>query len=122
MKRIVLALALTACAATPALAQRVSPLTAGKFVQICSRQAGAQICDAYISGIADAGALSKVSAKNEGDAGAIAGFCIPNATTGAEMRAKVVTWLRGHDSVLGAPVGEGVFAALHDAWPCGAAK
>jgi len=122
LKRTLMVAALAVGVASPALAQRVSPLTAGKFLEICSRSAGTQICDAYISGIADAGALSKVSGRNEGDAGAVAGFCIPRGVAGAEMRAKVVVWLRGHQSVLTAPVGEGVFAALHDAYPCGAAK
>jgi len=122
LKRALMVAVLAGCVASPALAQRVSPMMAGKFLQICSSSGGAQICDAYISGIADAGALSKVSGRNEGDAGAVAGFCIPRTVTGTEMRAKVVTWLRGHNSVLSAPVGEGVFAALHDAYPCGGAK
>ncbi|WP_408737050.1 Rap1a/Tai family immunity protein [Acetobacter fallax] len=108
-------------AAADANAQRVSPMKAGNFGRICSRPAGAQVCDAYISGVADAGALGKVNNRNEGDPKASAGFCIPQTESGVAMRGKVVSWLKAHQDVLDKPVGEGVFMALHDSYPCGAA-
>lgn len=116
------AVAATSLFASVADAQRVSPMTAGNFGRICSKPAGGQICDAYITGMADAGALAKVNDRNEGDANAPAGFCIPQAETGVAMRGKVVAWLKGHQDSLSKPVGEGVFMALHDSYPCGGAK
>ncbi|MDG6094469.1 hypothetical protein LOC54_04965 [Acetobacter sp. AN02] len=101
-----------------AMAQRVSPMTGGSFGRICSRPAGAQICDAYISGMADGGALSKINDTTHDDSGAPAGFCIPQTETGTAMRTKVVAWLREHKDAQARPVGEGVFTALHDAYPC----
>ncbi|MBV1836582.1 Rap1a/Tai family immunity protein [Acetobacter estunensis] len=108
--------------AEAAHAQRVSPLTAGSFGRICTRgaAAGNEICDAYISGMADAVALAKINDRNEGDPNAPAGFCVPASETGPSMRSKVIAWLRAHRDVLQKPVGEGVFMALHDAYPCAA--
>ncbi|NHN88893.1 Rap1a/Tai family immunity protein [Acetobacter conturbans] len=110
------------CSSEVAMAQRISPMTAGSFGRICTRPAGAQICDAYISGLADAGALAKINDRNEGDANAPAGFCVPQTETGVSMRGKVISWLKAHKDALQKPVGESVFMALHDAYPCAASK
>lgn len=111
-------------ASSAAQAQRVSPLTGASFGRICTRTgpAGAQTCDAYITGMADAVALAKVNERNQGDANAPTGFCIPQTETGAAMRGKVLSWLKAHEEALKKPVGEGVFMALHEAYPCGGAK
>ncbi|MFT8670692.1 Rap1a/Tai family immunity protein [Acetobacter orientalis] len=103
-------------------AQRISPLQTGNFARICSKPAGASICDAYITGVADAGALAKINDKNEGDAAAPAGFCVPTTETASVMRGKVVAWLKDHSDSLSKPVGESVFRALHDSYPCSAKK
>lgn len=103
-------------------AQRISPMQAGNFARICSRPAGATACDAYITGVADAVALSKINNRNEGDASAPAGFCVPTSENGAAMRAKVMIWLKAHSEALSKPVGESVFKALHDSYPCSGAK
>ncbi|MCH4089837.1 Rap1a/Tai family immunity protein [Acetobacter sp.] len=118
----VLLLASGLFAADAAMAQRVSPMTSGNFGRICTRPAGASVCDAYISGVADAGALAKINDRNEGDPNAPAGFCVPATETSATMRGKVITWLKAHKDVLQKPVGEGVFAALHDSYPCAASS
>lgn len=104
--------------AMPAHANRISPMTAEKFGKICSSKTGGAICDAYISGIADAGALAPLNDKAEGDAGAVSGFCIPDDASTVSMRGLVVSWLRAHRDVWDKPVGKGVFAALHDSYPC----
>lgn len=109
---------LTLAFAAPAHAQRLSPLTAEKFGQICSSPKGTMICDAYITGMADAGALAKLNAKSEGDSAAVAGFCVPDGETAAGMRSHVVSWLKTHRDVLSQPVGKSVFAALHDSYAC----
>ncbi|GBR43096.1 hypothetical protein AA101099_3092 [Neoasaia chiangmaiensis NBRC 101099] len=119
MRHLVLFAAVTVLGvASPAHAQRLSPMKAGKFGQICTSPKGAAICDAYITGMADAGALAKLNARSEGDSSAVAGFCIPDGETGAAMRGHVVSWLKAHRDVLDQPVGKSVFAALHDSYSC----
>ena len=105
-------------AAVPAHAQRISPMTAEKFGKICTSNSGGAICDAYISGIADAGALAHLNDKAEGDASAVSGFCVPDSASTVSIRGHVVSWLRAHRDVWDQPVGKGVFAALHDSYPC----
>lgn len=123
MKRFVLiALGGVLLAPAAAHAQRISPMQAGNFARVCSKSAGASVCDAYITGMADAGALAKINDKNEGDANAPAGFCIPASENAASMRSKVISWLKGHSDSLSKPVGESVFRALHDSYPCSATK
>lgn len=99
---------------------RLSPMQAGRFGQICSKPQGKAVCDAYIAGMADSGALSALNAKSSGDAGSVAGFCVPDAETTDAMRGKVISWLKAHQDVLKYPVGKSVFAALHDSYPCSA--
>ncbi|GBQ31823.1 hypothetical protein HLH34_13395 [Gluconacetobacter azotocaptans] len=108
--------------ASSALAQRVSPLQGGRFLQLCSRAPSIGICDAYISGVADAVALTHVYDKNEGDKAAPTGFCVASGVTSADMRSKVVAWLKGHTDKLTSPVGGLVFTALHESYPCGGSK
>ncbi|MFT9215718.1 MAG: Rap1a/Tai family immunity protein [Acetobacter malorum] len=123
MKRLAL-IALGGALLAPTLvhAQRISPMQAGNFVRVCSRTAGATVCDAYITGVADAVALSKINDRNEGDASAPAGFCVPTSENGAAMRVKVLAWLKAHSEAMSKPVGESVFKALHDSYPCSGAK
>mgnify|MGYP003366006095 CR=1 FL=1 len=123
MKRLVL-IALGGTLLAPALAhaQRISPMQTGNFARVCSRPAGTTVCDADITGVADAGALSKINDRNEGDASAPAGFCVPTSENGAAMRVKVLAWLKAHSEALSKPVGESVFKALHDSYPCNGAK
>ena len=123
MKRLVL-LGLGGMLAAPTLAhaQRISPMKAGTFGQICTQPAKVGVCDAYLSGMIDAGTLSKINDTNQGDAKAPAGFCVPASETTPAIRAKVVSWLKQHSDALGKPVGESVFLALHDAYPCGEKK
>ncbi|QEO18319.1 Rap1a/Tai family immunity protein [Acetobacter vaccinii] len=121
MKRLaLLCLGVAICAPGLAQAQRVSPMKAGNFARICARATGHSVCDAYLSGLADGVSLSKISARNEGDANAPAGFCVPVQETTDAMRAKVLTWLKAHTDALNKPVGESIFTALHDSYPCSA--
>ena len=101
-----------------ASAQRITPMLSGRFLQLCKKESSLQICDAYISGVADAGILSKAFAKNEGDTQAPAGFCIPPLVSGKDMRDQVVAWLLKNSDKLSQPVGASVFTALHEAYPC----
>lgn len=105
-----------------AVAQRVTPLQAGKFLQLCKNPKALKACDAYISGISDSVAYSKMFAKSQGDANAPAGFCIATNVSGKEMRDKVIAWMDGHSDKLSQPAGAAVFTALHDAYPCNTKK
>lgn len=116
------AIALTLPGAAWADEHRLSAMQGGRFGQICSKPQGKALCDAYIAGMADSGALSALNAKANGDSSAIAGFCIPDAETTDAMRGKVVSWMKAHRDVLGAPVGKSVYAALHDSYPCSATQ
>ncbi|WP_122049955.1 Rap1a/Tai family immunity protein [Asaia bogorensis] len=97
---------------------RLSSMQAGRFGAICSKPQGKAVCDAYIAGMADSGALSALNAKSNGDSGTVVGFCVPDAETTDAMRSKVLSWLKAHQDVLKFPVGKSVFAALHEAYPC----
>ncbi len=108
-----------ACVSTAAHAQRVSPMPAGKFLQICSSPRGSQVCDAYITGMADSFALlQSVADKSDGAVKLKPQICIPRTTSGAAMRDSVVSWLKGHQDRLHAQVGESVYEALHTSFPC----
>ena len=123
------ALVLAACGAAiltapQARAQRASPMLASRFVQICNtpRGNGQQICDAYITGMADSFALVQAMAAKSTD-GQIKFnpmICIPRTTTGEAMRGMVISWIAGHRERLRDQVGEVVFLALHDSYPCDA--
>ncbi len=104
----------------PARAQRVSPMQAGRFVQFCNspRNGGQQICDAYITGMADSFALmQKLGAGQDKSA-----ICVPRTASGSSMRGMVVSWIGGHRERLRDQVGEVVYAALHDSFPCDGAR
>ncbi len=123
MKRLAL-IALAGVLAAPGLAhaQRLAPMKAGAFGKMCSSASGRTACDAYLSGLTDGVTLAKINGRNEGDANAPAGFCVPATENIAAMRAKVLTWLKAHSDSLGKPVGESVFVALHDSYPCDVKK
>ncbi|WP_256887814.1 Rap1a/Tai family immunity protein [Acidomonas methanolica] len=111
-------LSTVALSAGSAFAQRLSPMTAEQFGRICTSEKLLEVCDAYISGVADAGALAHLNDKAGGDSASVAGFCIPAGATTPSMRGHIVSWLRAHRDVWKKPVGESVFAALHDSYPC----
>ena len=123
MKRFAfLCLAVVLCAPEFAHAQRLFAMKAGKFAQICASRSGRGVCEAYLDGIADGESLSYLAAHNNGDKSAFEGFCIPTTEKTAQMRDKMLTWLNNHKESLEKPVGESVFTALHNAYPCGQGK
>ena len=88
--------------------------------EVCAYLFERFVCDAYLGGIADGEALSYLAAHNNGDKNALEGFCIPSDETTAKMRDKVLTWIKAHKDSLEKPVGESVFTALHESYPCSA--
>ncbi|WP_130731682.1 Rap1a/Tai family immunity protein [Komagataeibacter xylinus] len=121
-----LALGCVMAAALPvaqASAQRVSRLSGEQLGSLCTKPAGTGICDSYISGVADAGALDHLFERNaQKDDKDAAAFCITPATPTADMRGKVVNWMKAHRDGLNRPAGEVVFTALHESYPCGGGK
>ncbi|AXY22952.1 MULTISPECIES: Rap1a/Tai family immunity protein [Komagataeibacter] len=121
-----LALACAMAASMPvaqAYAQRVSRLDGTQLGSLCTKAASAGVCDAYISGIADSAALAHLFERNaEKDTKDVAAFCIAPATPIADMRGKVVSWMKDHRDGLSRPAGEVVFTALHESYPCGGSK
>lgn len=113
-----------ALSAPAAQAQRISPLVAGRFAQICGSKArgGQEICDAYISGMADGYALVQKTGRVSGAGQIKPDICVPTDTTGPAMRGKVVSWIQAHQDRMRNKVGEVVYLALHDSYPCDAAK
>ncbi len=107
-------------AAPAARAQRVSPMPAGRFMQFCGAPRGQQICDAYITGMADSFALVQKLPGGSGEDARKAGICVPASTNGAAMRGVVVAWIGGHRDMLQKQVGEVVYQALHESYRCGA--
>lgn len=103
-----------------AMAQRITPMQTDSFARICSRPTGHSLCDAYLSGLADGVTLSKLNSSAAGDTAATAGFCVPVSETTASIRGKVLVWLKANTDALSHPVGESLFKALHDTYPCGA--
>ncbi|MFT8417329.1 MAG: Rap1a/Tai family immunity protein [Acetobacter sp.] len=123
MKRLAL-IALAGALAPPSLAhaQRLAPMKAAAFGKMCSTASTRTACDAYLSGLTDGVTLAQINGHNNGDAAAPTGFCVPANEDIAAMRTKVLTWLKAHTDSLGKPVGESVFTALHDSYPCDVKK
>lgn len=123
MKRLALiVLAGVLAVPTVAHAQRLAPMKAGALGKMCSSSASRTACDAYLSGLTDGVTLAQINAHNTGDASAPTGFCVPASEDIAAIRTKVLTWLKAHSDSLGKPVGESVFTALHDSYPCDVKK
>ncbi len=112
-----------ALSAPAAHAQRISPMVAGRFVQFCNApRGGQQVCDAYISGMADSYALVQKTARTSNGGAIKPDICVPTSTSGAAMRGMVVSWIEAHKDRMSNKVGEVVYLALHDSYPCDASK
>ena len=106
--------------ALPASAQRVSPITGGKLLGVCTGGGSAPTaCDAYVSGIADTVALMQAMApESHGAMRVPAIVCIPGPTTGVQLRQTVVTWLRRNPNMASQQAAPLVVRALREAYPC----
>lgn len=118
---IFLAVGYIASGSALAAEHRLSPMKADNFLHICNDPQKHALCDAYLAGVADGGALTYLSSVHETGEGEAA-FCIPSSETTGRMRSNVVRWLQGHRSTYAAPLGKAVVAALHDSYPCKEAR
>ncbi|RFD20408.1 hypothetical protein DY926_05985 [Komagataeibacter melaceti] len=106
-----------------ASAQRVSRIDGNRLGSMCTKPASTGLCDAYISGIADSVTLAHLFERNaEKDSKDVPAFCIATSVDTADLRGKVVSWMKAHRDGLNRPAGEVVFTALHDSYPCGDGK
>nr|WP_294918006.1 Rap1a/Tai family immunity protein [uncultured Neokomagataea sp.] len=120
MKKLV---AFTAAASLLALgstahAQRVSKVSGGKLGAMCSNARSASLCDAYIAGVTDSEVWSKKYDEHMNDGNAPVAFCVPDSETTAHLRESVVSWLHRHNDALTQAAGQGIYRALHEAYPC----
>jgi len=106
---------LLSCGAAHAEGGRLTHLQASKLLAMCQSPKGAQLCDAYVSGISDGITLVETQAGPD----VARKVCIPQAT-GSQLRGTVTKWLSTHPDKLSADVGPVVYEALGEAFPCGA--
>ncbi len=122
MKIALAALVLTALAAGSAQAQRYSPLSGEKLIQICTARDRTMVeaCTAYINGISDAIVAYQKSRPMDGSKGAAlpAYICVPGTMSGVQLREGVVAWARQHRDVLPKQANFTVIGALRQSFPC----
>lgn len=101
--------------ATPALAQRISSVKGQQLLTMCSSHAlpGQKMCEAYVSGIADAIGFERASSPEKAPP-----VCIPDAITGGQLRQTTADWLSGHKDLSGERAARQVYEALKAAYPC----
>lgn len=99
-------------------AQRVTAMKTSHFAAMCHAQKGHPMCDAYLSGITDGVSVGGINAVNRGDKNVPRPFCVEKSATMAQLRQHFLQWADNNRNLLDKPVGEGVFLALHAAYPC----
>ncbi len=122
MKTIAAAALLAALATLPAHAQRYSPLSGEKLMQICTGRDRTMVaaCDAYISGVSDAIVDYQKARPADGSKGAAlpAYICVPGTMSGVQLRQGIVAWARQHRDVLPKQASFTIIGALRDSFPC----
>jgi hypothetical protein len=117
MTRWLAVLLLAGGAATPALAQRVTAMDAGRFIAICEGRE-ASTCEAYIDGTADTIATyHDLTRRPDSPVKVPADVCVPEVS-GATLRHVVVDWLRANPAERGKPLHQLVYRALLANYPC----
>lgn len=115
------ALALLAAGSpAPARAQRLSRVTGGQLVRLCTARETTG-CDAYVSGVADAIDLLQRQSPEPHDAMRMVA-CIPPSVTGQGLRAAVVGYGQGHEGEQKLPAAVMVASALKANYPCKAGQ
>lgn len=121
MRTLLIAAAVLAMAGT-AHAQRLSNLTGGKLVELCTSKDARQVegCTAYIDGIADAAGFYQRLRPIDGSKGAkLPGYvCVPTSVTGVQLRQGVIDWFRKHADQAQRQASGVVLRALDEAFVC----
>ncbi len=114
---------LGALAVVPAAhADRYSPLSGEKLMQVCTRGSNALVgaCNAYIDGVSDAITSYQAARPQDGRKGAPlpAYICVPGHLTGPQLRQAVVAWGEQHRNELNGQASAVVIRALLQTYPC----
>ncbi len=124
MRTLALMLLAGAALCGTAQAQRFSPISGGKLVEICSSRDKTSIetCNAYIDGVSDTVAFYQSIRPRDGSKGPAlptdAYICVPAGTTGLQQREAVVAWSKKHPEDMRRQATGVVLRALRDTYPC----
>jgi len=101
---------------------RISNITAGKLLEICtSRSPGVvEQCTAYIDGVSDTASFYQFLRPMDGSKGPRLPdyICVPGPTTGPQLREAVVKWLRDHPTAERQSASQATMRALNDTYLC----
>jgi hypothetical protein len=113
MKPLLLAAVILLLPQAALRAQRISNIDGTALLARCTNRdrAAMQGCEAYVSGVADA--VAKL-AKSKQDAAA----CVPQSTTGTQMREALIAWAGKNPDARSRPAIEIVLQMLRDTYPC----
>ncbi|MDQ2802673.1 MAG: hypothetical protein M3Y41_08305 [Pseudomonadota bacterium] len=122
MKIVIGAVLLAGLAAVPAQAQRYSPLSGEKLMQLCTGRDRTMVeaCSAYINGVSDTLVDYQKARPADGSKGPPlpAYICVPGTMSGVQLRNGIVAWARQHRDVLAKQASFTVVEALRDSFPC----
>lgn len=124
MRALVLILLAGVAICGAAQAQRFSPISGAKLVEICSARdkASVEACTAYIDGVSDSVAFYQTIRPRDGSKGPAlptdAYICVPTGTTGVQQREAVIAWSKRHPDDMRRQATGVVLRALRDTFPC----
>jgi hypothetical protein len=123
MTRILLAGLMLVAVAGTAQAQRYTPISGPKLVELCTGKDKTmqEACTSYLDGMSDAVSFyQQTLPANGGRGGKLPAYsCVPQATTGVKLREAVIAWAAGHKEELAKQNAAGVaMRAIHDTFPC----
>ena len=127
MRHLIAALALLAAgsAAAPAHAERFSRVDGNKLVQICTSKDKGVVadCTSYLEGVSDSVSFyQKVRPADGSKGGKLPAYiCVPEATTGVQMREALLAWAKANGDKLNLQASGVVIRALQDTYKCGGA-
>lgn len=124
MKNLAVVLLAGAALCGTAQAQRFSPISGAKLVEICSARdkASVEACTAYIDGVSDSVAFYQTIRPRDGSKGPAlptdAYICVPTGTTGVQQREAVVAWAKKNPGDMNRQATGVVLRALRDTYRC----
>ena len=121
MRSLALSLVVLLALGGAAHAQRFSSLTGGKLGNLClsTDRNSSEACTAYLDGISDTVSFYQRLMPSTGEKGKLPDYvCVPDATTGVQLRETYVSWLRQHTEAQRQPASQAAMRALNDSFHC----